>query len=362
MKRLLSNFAYISTFLLLVLSGSALLANEQHGSLSIQWENDLFNDSEHYSDQYYTNGLKASLTFQGKRDTGQEWAEAFPGMIDDVKSDAGCRDKVDWLHNISIGHNMFTPVDIWDPFLIKDDRPFAGWLYVNFGLLADKRGIAKEKCRKTLFGKGIASSSIDTLELSLGVVGPASQADDLQITFHDIFGGVEPKGWPHQLKNEPVVNLTYNRQWNLFNDHYNLFDFDMISHAGFALGTVYTYANTGATVRVGTGLNADYGPPRIRPSVPGSDFIKLKGAPDLSVYAFAGVEGRAIARNIFLDGNTFVDSHSVDKYPYVGDIQAGAVLRYKDVRFSLTNTFRSREFKKQRDSSEFGAVTLTIPF
>src|SRR3546814_11015068 len=28
---------------------------------------------------------------------------------------------------------------------------------------------------------------------------------------------------------------------------------------------------------------------------------------------FAGVEGRAVLRNIFLDGNTFADSHSVDE-------------------------------------------------
>jgi lipid A 3-O-deacylase len=33
---------------------------------------------------------------------------------------------------------------------------------------------------------------------------------------------------------------------------------------------------------------------------------------------FASFEGRAVARNIFLDGNTFTDSHSIDKKTFVG--------------------------------------------
>ena len=57
---------------------------------------------------------------------------------------------------------------------------------------------------------------------------------------------------------------------------------------------------------------------RIEPSLPGSDFFEPTGG--FSAYVFAGVDGRAIARNLFLDGNTFEGSRSVNKMNLVGDL------------------------------------------
>lgn len=345
--------------LLLILLTSTLLADNKRSNFSIQVENDLFGINS--TDQHYTNGFRLSTTVEERREDALETlrtiADQLPGMS------AECAEDIDWLYSFSAGQNMFTPVDIWDPdryaiYELKGDRPYAGWLYFNFGLLADKRDI-KSECKKI---KQL-SDTLDTMELSLGIVGPASKAGEVQKFVHQTFGGVDPKGWDHQLNNEPTINLTYNRQWRFASeDHNNWIDIDFIPHAGFALGNVYTYANAGATVRVGNGLNSDYGPPRIRPSVPGSDFIKSGPKPNWSSYVFAGVEGRAIAHNIFLDGNTFTDSHSVDKYPLTGDIQAGAVLRYKDTRLSLTTIHRGREFKNQQEAASFGALTLTVMF
>src|SRR3546814_13227351 len=82
-----------------------------------------------------------------------------------------------------------------------------------------------------------------------------------------------------------------------------------------------TFANAGATVRLGQDLSVDYGPPLIRPSLSG--LAAIDGGSDLAWYLFAGVEGRATARNIFLDGNTFSDSHHVDKKNFVADPQFG---------------------------------------
>jgi lipid A 3-O-deacylase len=79
------------------------------------------------------------------------------------------------------------------------------------------------------------------------------------------------------------------------------------------------------TLRIGDFADDDFGPARIRPGVPGGD-----GVSDVSAgfdwYVFAGAEGRYVAHNIFLDGNTFADSHSVDRRPFVLDIQLGATL------------------------------------
>jgi hypothetical protein len=113
-------------------------------------------------------------------------------------------------------------------------------------------------------------------------------------------------------------------------------------------------------LRIGYDLPADYGPPRVRPSLPGSDFFIPQKK--LGWYLFAGVEGRAVVRNIFLDGNTFVDSHSVDKKPFIGNLQTGLALIYGDVRLSYTHVFNTREFEGQQEAGEFGAVSLSYRF
>jgi hypothetical protein len=46
----------------------------------------------------------------------------------------------------------------------------------------------------------------------------------------------------------------------------------------------------------------------------------------LSGFIFGAVDGRAVARDIFLDGSTFRDSRSVNKEPFVADISAGVGL------------------------------------
>jgi hypothetical protein len=77
---------------------------------------------------------------------------------------------------------------------------------------------------------------------------------------------------------------------------------------------------------------------------------------------FAGAEGRAVARNIFLDGNTFADSHSVDKKPFVADLNAGFAFTLGRARISYTAVYRTREFDGQQDASVFGGISVGYNF
>jgi hypothetical protein len=79
-------------------------------------------------------------------------------------------------------------------------------------------------------------------------------------------------------------------------------------------------------------------------------------------YLFAGIEGRAVARNIFLDGNTFRGSRSVDKKHLVGDLQFGFVLDWSDVRLGYTHVLRSREFQAQESVDGFGSLSLSVKY
>jgi hypothetical protein len=135
---------------------------------------------------------------------------------------------------------------------------------------------------------------------------------------------------------------------------------DVTPHVGGALGNVFTHLATGFTIRIGDDLPNDYGPPRIRPSLPGSDFFVTDDP--FGWYLFVGVEGRLVGRNIFLDGNTFTDSHSVDKKRIVGDLQAGLAMTAGDARISYTYVLRAREFEGQNNKDGFGSINLSYRF
>ncbi|MCD6296979.1 MAG: lipid A deacylase LpxR family protein [Deltaproteobacteria bacterium] len=113
-------------------------------------------------------------------------------------------------------------------------------------------------------------------------------------------------------------------------------------------------------VRLGSHLDEDFGPPRISPSLPGSTYFRPgKG---FSWYLFAGLEGKAVLRNILLDGNTFTDSYSVDKKLFVGDLQAGVTVQWDRFRISYTQIFRTKEFKQQDRADIFGSLSLSYHF
>ena len=157
--------------------------------------------------------------------------------------------------------------------------------------------------------------------------------------------------------------LSYERTWRSLYVAAPLgIGFDLSPYVGATVGNVLTQASAGATMRLGFDLPVDYGPPRIRPSIPGSDFfIPTSG---FGWYFFASVEGRAVARNIFLDGNTFEDSPHVTKNPLVGDLQLGVAMTISGARLAYTHVFRTKEFEGQKggDLSQYGALSLSLRF
>ena len=75
-----------------------------------------------------------------------------------------------------------------------------------------------------------------------------------------------------------------------------------------------------------------------------------------------GVDGRAVLRDIFLDGNTFQDSHSIDKELLVADVVAGLALSYHRLRLSYAYVYRTREFEHQKDPQIFGTFTFSFAY
>jgi hypothetical protein len=77
---------------------------------------------------------------------------------------------------------------------------------------------------------------------------------------------------------------------------------------------------------------------------------------------FAGGEARAVARNLFLDGNSFQNSLSVNRKPAVGEVQFGLEIGWDRYRLAVTQVFRSKSFEGQDSPDAFGSVTLSVQF
>jgi len=53
------------------------------------------------------------------------------------------------------------------------------------------------------------------MEIQLGIVGPASFAEETQSLVHELLASQRPNGWDNQLKNEPGLAIIYERKLRL---------------------------------------------------------------------------------------------------------------------------------------------------
>ena len=315
------------------------------GFITMEVENDLFAKLAN-TDRHYTNGMKMSWLSAPTNDL-PGWLKSLSapplfGVVTHDDNITGVTHRI----GISISHLIFTPNDTTLSPPILNDRPYAGWLYSTFTL---------ESVRTNDLGEAWQ----DQWKLDIGVVGPWAQGEQVQNGWHRIIHVDETKGWNNQIKNELGVNLRFERAWrsNLFQTPKILgLSTDIIPFGTVSLGNVATYAGVGGIFRIGPTLPDDFGPPRIYPGSGGSEWFHASTG--LDWYFFAGLEARAVARDIFLDGNTFRDSQSVDKKPIVGDGKLGAVVVLGAARLSFTYDFRSREFYGQPKIDQFGSISL----
>jgi lipid A 3-O-deacylase len=327
--------------LLSVLMAVPAMADEPslgRGSFTVQFENDRIANT----DRHYTHGTRFSWTSE-EFEEPPEQASWLPDAINPFDHDGT------WRTAVAIGQNIYTPENIGETAMITTDRPYAGWLYAGFSLFNEKRPP----------DNSTAWDSLNTIELDIGLVGPQTYAEDVQTMVHQYINVTRPSGWDHQLKNEPGLALLY--EWKLRKrvaKNPQEFAIDFLPHSGLSVGNVDTHAKVGGMIRAGYNVPDDFGPPHIRPSVSGPGYVD--SIKDVGAYFFIGGEKRLVGRNIFLDGNTFADSHSVDKRLIVGDVHLGAAIILGRVTLAYSYVLRSKEFRGQSESDRFGAFSLSL--
>ena len=244
---------------------------------------------------------------------------------------------------LAFGQKAWTPANTMLRNPDPTDRPYAAWLYGSIELVS------------------YSQNAFGSLELQLGVVGPSALGEQVQNNVHDMLNIQRAMGWDYQLKDEPGVNLVATRQWR-FNrpTGWDGISIGVVPSVAASLGNVSTYAAAGMMLRFGTELDADFGPPRVRPVSSGSVFYEPTER--WGWYVFAGVEGRAVLRDISLDGNTWRESRHVDRETVVGDANAGMALFTPWGRLTASYTVRSKEFTTQTEIAQFGSLSLAVRF
>lgn len=348
-KRLTTSLFISSLFVIAPLTAEA----ESPWTLNLYIENDLFSET----DQNYTSGIRASWVSPNVDDYLED--ERLPQWLRESTPylplfDPSDNDSNGLLRNvvISVGQQIYTPEDIHLTTVDTDDRPYAAWLYA--GLAYHSRTLDR----------------MNTAELNLGIVGPLAQGQEAQDFIHDLRGFEKFHGWDNQLKNEPGFQLVYEHKNRVSKKELNTFlEYDTILHGGGSIGNIATYLNAGGEFRLGWNLPQDFGTSALRsggdnsaPGIGGGRYQRGNRDHNVGVHAFIALDGRWVLRDIFLDGNTFRDSHSVDKEDLVGQASFGVAALYRGWKLSFAKVHRSKEFKKQPDAHSYGSVSLSYSY
>jgi hypothetical protein len=292
------------------------------------------------SDRHYTSGQGFHVGWPVAADD-----KLFSEEDDPAKEAAG----------ITLVQQIFTPENISIRPPDPTDRPYAGYLYSSFYYQIEKPHTP-------------SISTLDHIELQVGVVGESSGAEGMQKYIHDIFDEVRPEGWDSQLKDELAVQLNLRRHWRI-----ELLDpqaesvarsgieLDLLPEVTLDVGTVHRRVGGGALLRLGANLPDDFGPGRLtRPAA--STGEDLNG---LSQYIFIGLRGSYNEWNTFLDGNYSENpSPSVDREPWVAEATYGAAIAWQTgswrFGFTYSQTLLTDRFENQSTDNGYGTIAFSV--
>jgi len=354
-------------------SGSACTQDEviSFRGGTIRLENDLFTGT----DQNYTNGM--ALTLVSRDIPGRLRSECLPapvrlhadlikfvnpGFWADADDPAATQNVV-----VRFGQAMYTPEDYTRTDLIPDDRPYAGLLYM--GLAWNRR----------VHPHGAAYEMLDTREVTVGVIGSWSLAEQSQNLVHRLRGIDRFLGWDNQLHNEPAFQGALERKFKRYVGTAAVsrgWGSDMIGSYALRVGNIETAASAGLELRAGWNLPNDFGSYPIRPGTENRPPSAASGlriaqpqssrAPRPGTHAFVNIEAKAVAWDFSLDGNLFRSSHRVSRRPWVAQAAAGISSQWlvagHGMRLALMRVWRTREFDEQIGHHAFGSIAFSYEF
>lgn len=378
---------FIGTLVLWLLSGCA---DSKH-SYRFFTENDSYHPVER-PDANYTSGIlfmasPTKLYEPGENDN--------ISRLNPFKVNPNFPDQISREANISIeyglGQTFYTPddiaVDSLDSIdrngrLLSADRPYAGLLFLQ-GAIHNHfyNGLnATGDVRRSVFGK-------------IGLTGNGSFSEQMHTGVHRSRDLIIPRGWGLQVGQEIAFTVGVEQRNRLFAWRQNkLIGADLVSNVKGSLGSIYTAAEGGLTLRMGFNLPRSFQQNSITeqqiggqqtaagqqsdttdslnpgfsldlpapPDEPTTTQPELRKPSSWHLYGFIGHQTRLVFRDFSLDGRLFNDDiHTVEREPVVNEFQYGGQVRFAD-NWTIQALFvhRDKQFKTQRKEHSFGQYMI----
>lgn len=307
------------------------------GFFSATFENDILTGK----DGGYTNGVGFTWGTWGLRDFSADnipgWMHALSRNLY-ISSQPGKARAVSY----SVAQAIHTPSNIKVPTLLVDEPPYAGLLAWSGNLHAFDDRV------------------VDKLTLTLGVVGPASGAEAAQQIVHNVTGSDEPRGWDHQLENEPVFRISADRLWRVAaGTRMAGPDVDLIGFSQLGAGTLRSNVAAGISLRYGHNLAQSFASETLPP---GRDVKPIVGSTTASWHLFFSMLGEFVANDITIDGNTFTTSHSVPLEHWQAQAAAGAVFNLDRWAVLLSAVLATADYEGADGLTHFGSLSVAYRY
>jgi len=247
--------------------------------------------------------------------------------------------------SFSYAQQMFTPEDFDEENIdFTKERPYAGYMYLGGGYHT------------------VENTILTSYNIQIGFVGPSVKMDKIQKAIHSLIGAHDPQGWDEQIKDEPIFQ--FNIEQRYFFQQPQLFSYyqNIIPYWGINLGNASTKAVVGGIYRLSYQPVFDFGASRVDYRGYNNIPLSKKDNNDINFIVSLWIEGSIVARDIFLDGNTFKDSVHVDKEILVAKGGFGLGFKYQKFLIEWIRTFSTKEFKTQDYYHSYGSLLLSYSF
>lgn len=185
---------------------------------------------------------------------------------------------------VTLGQKIYTPSDISSSQPQVDDRPYAGYLYLETNYIS------------------LSPVAAQRFNLTFGTTGERSMSKESQKLIHSIIGSDEPQGWQYQVDNEYAGSVGYLVHLNLLRDKF--WSNSSLELSNITEGNAGNYRSnvaTGFMLRWGYNLQDSLGAAEItteNPFRPG-----MLGPSGTGWFAYTGVKTGYVFNDITIEGD-----------------------------------------------------------
>lgn len=325
MKIRLAGSRFIGLLAVFAVLATPISAQSVSG-VTFQVDNDYFDfwlPERERPDDNYTHGQLLRMVFN----VAPAWARrSVPSCSESLASPASpnrCAQSF-----LTISQEIFTPTND-SPMPVPGERPYAGLLYADFG-----RSIIDRRQSRSL-------------AVRLGTTGHSSGAEAAQTLFHRLTDQRHPKGWEYQIGAEPLIGITYGRQY--------LMTPGLVTRrsAVQVIGTARaTATHVRANMNAGMEVRAGYRLPH--PWIPATETDRR----GLRLFVLLGGSETWVARDLLIEGNTRWTDGLVTKRPFVFESIWGLGSGIGSYSVEYRAVSRTRDYVTGPSWHRWGSISL----